>query len=107
MEEAQGFLAGVALLLASILFVHGWRVDEDRRLARVELRVDPATAPAAVLLALPGLGPARVQAIQESALERPFNSLEDFDRRDKGIGPVTSAGLQPFLRFDGLSLTPR
>ena len=66
----------------------------------VDLRVDPSTCPADVLLALPGLGPARVGAIEAARRRGPFRAAGDFDRRVKGIGPATMAGLAPYLRFD-------
>ena len=65
----------------------------------VRLRVDPNLAPRRVLLALPGLGPARVAAIESARAASPFRSLADLDRRVKGIGPATAASLEPHLRF--------
>ena len=52
-----------------------------------------------VLEALPGLGPALAGRIDEARANRPFRSLDDFDRRVKGIGPSKAAALRPFLRF--------
>ena len=66
----------------------------------VVLRVDPNTAPAEVLEALPSLGPARVRAILAAREEAPFTSLVDLDVRVKGIGPAIAADLAPHLRFD-------
>lgn len=65
----------------------------------VRLRVDPNLGPRGVLLALPGLGPARVAAIEAARSSSPFRSLGDLDRRVKGIGPLTAALLEPHLRF--------
>ncbi len=66
----------------------------------VVLQADPNTAPADVLLALPGLGPSRVSAIISARETAPFRSADDLDRRVKGIGPTTMSGLVPYLRFD-------
>ena len=60
------------------------------------LTVDANAAPVAVLEALPGLGPALAGRIVAA---RPFRSLDDLDRRVKGIGPARVAGLRPFLQF--------
>jgi hypothetical protein len=65
--------------------------------AGLVLRVDPNTAPAAVLETLPRIGPAMARRIIAA---RPFTSLDDLDRRVYGIGPVTRAALAPYLRFD-------
>ncbi len=67
------------------------------------LRVNPSTAPAAVLEALPRIGPVLAARIVE---ERPFVNLDDLDNRVRGIGPVTREGLRPYLRFDGPSAPP-
>ena len=63
-----------------------------------DLKVDANTAPAPVLEALPGLGPALVERIDEARSSRPLRSLADLDRRVKGIGPSKAAALRPFLR---------
>ena len=61
----------------------------------VEVNIDPPE----VLVALPRIGPALVARIVEARQERPFRSLEDFDVRVRGVGPVTAKALRPFLRF--------
>ncbi len=68
-----------------------------------DLVVEANTAPLGVLAALPNLGPSRVEAIAKAREARPFRSLDDLDRRVKGIGPATASGLRPFLRFDAPS----
>jgi competence protein ComEA len=57
-------------------------------------------APARVLLALPNLGPTRVERIVEARRDRPFDSIDDLAQRVKGVGPTTAEGLVPCLRFD-------
>lgn len=64
------------------------------------LVVDPNTAPAAVLVALPRLGPALVSRIVEARNAEPFYTLEDLDRRVPGIGPSTMTALRPFLHIE-------
>jgi competence protein ComEA len=62
------------------------------------LVVDLNAAPAALFSALPGIGPKLAARIVEARRERPFDSLDDLDRRIKGIGPATMARLAPHLR---------
>jgi DNA uptake protein ComE-like DNA-binding protein len=72
------------------------------------LVVDPNTAPAGVLGALPKLGPSLIGRIVTARDEAPFRSLDDFDERVRGIGPATLASLRPFLRIapPGTGATP-
>ncbi|MEO6811742.1 MAG: helix-hairpin-helix domain-containing protein [Isosphaeraceae bacterium] len=65
---------------------------------RVELVVDPNTAPPEVLAALPRLGPTLVGRIEEARSIAPFASLDDLDDRVQGIGPATIPILRPHLR---------
>ena len=62
--------------------------------------VDPNTAPPEVLGALPRIGPALGRAIVAERRTAPFRSLDDLDRRVRGIGPATVAALRPYLRFE-------
>jgi DNA uptake protein ComE-like DNA-binding protein len=64
------------------------------------LRVDVNIAPPGVLEALPRIGPALAGRIVEAREETLFVSADDLDRRVRGIGPATIAGLRPYLRFD-------
>ena len=63
------------------------------------LVVDPNTARPDVLDALPRLGPVLVGRIVAARVERPFQSLDDFDQRVKGIGPATIRKLRPHLKI--------
>jgi competence protein ComEA len=65
------------------------------------LVVDPNTAPAGVLLALPRVGPVLAGRIVAARRERPFRSLDEVDARVRGIGPVIASALRPHLRFPG------
>ncbi len=64
------------------------------------LRIDPNTAPAAILTSLPRLGPTRISALLAAHHQRPFASADDLERRVKGIGPATISAMRPYLRFD-------
>jgi len=56
-------------------------------------RVDLNSATAEQLVELPGVGPAKAQAIIEERGKAPFASLEDLERV-KGIGPASIAELR-------------
>ena len=96
---ARGLLILSAMILASAL---AWasRVEPSGEVELPSLVVDPNTAPTPVLMALPTIGPAMAGLIVEAREVSPFRSIEDFDRRVKGIGPARVAALRPFLRFD-------
>ncbi len=63
----------------------------------ITLRIDPNTAPLAVLETLPRIGPAMAGRIVEA---RPFADLDDLDRRVRGIGPATREAIRPYLHFE-------
>lgn len=90
-------LAAAALALAAGLARESG--PEARPQGPPRLVVDPNTAPAAVLAALPSLGPKRVGAIVAAREAAPFRSLDDLDRRVKGIGPATLAAIRPHLEI--------
>ena len=61
--------------------------------------LDPNTADAAALEALPGIGPARAQAIVAQRCARRFASARELERVP-GIGPASRARLAPWLAID-------
>ena len=63
------------------------------------LVIDPNTAPASVLEALPHVGPSLVQKLIEQREVRPFVSTDDLRRRVRGLGPATMARLAPYLKI--------
>ena len=62
------------------------------------LGIDPNTADAAALEALPGVGPARAEAIVAGRADGAYRSLADLGRIH-GIGPVTLRRAAPWLAF--------
>ena len=63
------------------------------------LVLDPNTAEPELLTALPGLGPGLVRNWIAARNERPFRSLDDIERRVRGIGPATLARIAPYLEI--------
>ena len=66
------------------------------------LGIDPNLADAAALEALPGVGPARAEAIVAGRAQGAYRTLADL-RRVHGIGPVTLRRAAPWLAFPGAS----
>jgi competence protein ComEA len=62
------------------------------------LGLDPNTADASALEALPGVGPARAEAIVADRTRGAYRSLADLGRVH-GIGPVTLRRAAPWLVF--------
>jgi len=62
------------------------------------LRIDPNTAPQAVIEALPHVGPAVAGRWIEEREKKRFESLEDLRTRVKGIGPSLWRLISPNLR---------
>jgi competence protein ComEA len=63
------------------------------------LVIDPNTAPASVLEALPHVGPSLVKQLIEQRQRLPFESIEEMRQRVRGLGPVMMARLAPHLRI--------
>ena len=72
----------------------------------LESRINPNNASAAGLMLLPGVGPARAQAIisyreqfrQSGPGDLAFRDCNDLDNV-KGIGPATARGMCKYLKF--------
>jgi len=88
--------SGVALRVASESL--GMSSHRTCRVVPV-LVIDPNTAPASVLEALPHVGPSLVKQLIEQRERHPFESIEDMRRRVRGLGPVMMARLAPHLRI--------
>ncbi len=69
--------------------------------------LDPNTADAEALTVLPGVGNVRAEQIVRARQDRRFERVEDL-LQVPGIGPVTLAGLRPWLELPegDLSTTP-
>lgn len=59
--------------------------------------IDLNAASVVELQRLPNVGPVTAQAIVAAREAKPFQSLDDFDRRVKGIGAKTVDKLRPFV----------
>lgn len=91
----------LTLIAAAAAIGLGASARPQRTTSRVPpLVVDPNTAPAAVLVSLPRLGPALAGRIVEARNAEPFHTLDDLDRRVPGIGPSTMTALRPFLHIE-------
>ena len=98
----SGPARGMLILLGALMGVPLAWASRDAPTGPVPpptLRVDANSAPPAVLGALPGIGPVLAGRIVEARAASPFGSLDDLDRRVKGIGPAKAGALRPFLRF--------
>ncbi len=99
-------LIALAIALGSTL---AW-ASSDPALPRSQplpsMLVDANSVPAEVLGALPGLGPALSRRIVETREQSPFRSLDDLERRVKGIGPAKALAIRPHLSF-GPSSVPQ
>lgn len=92
-------LAGLGFLLCL------WLVSIKSRpvsppLTNLTLVVDLNSAPATTLLALPRIGKALAGRIVAERERAPFVSIDDFDTRVRGIGPVAMITLRRHLRID-------
>ena len=109
---ALSLLVLLILVYALIRFqIHPSRIStpqptEGVRAGELEDKLDPNTASAADLAALPNVGPAMARRIVEEREEfekahpgeRAFKKLEDL-QRVKGIGAATLENLRPYLEF--------
>ena len=113
-QRIMGWSRSSRALLVSVCLVGSLLLGRTQRRAEsgnprdVRLVVDPNNAPPGVLMALPRLGPALVGRIVVQRDIEPFDSVEDLDRRVKGIGPATIKSVRPYLKVETRSLkTPK
>jgi competence protein ComEA len=99
---ARGVL-GAAVIFAAMGMATASRFDRSSpggvTIVAPDLVVDPNTAPARVLTALPHIGPALVRELVSARDDRPFGSAADAQNRVRGLGPATLAQLAPYLSF--------
>ena len=101
-RAARSLVIGSALVMSIWMAARSWTPVEPE-MPLPTLVVDANTVPLEVLIALPGLGPALGGRIVGA---RPFSSIDDLDRRVRGIGPATVAKIQPYLRFKSSPVSP-
>lgn len=105
-DGSRTLLAVVAIAMAIGLLASAGRRDRTRErrpgapFQAAALKLDPNTASAEALAALPRIGPTLARRIVEAQAAGPFRSPEDLRARVRGIGPVTLARIEPYLRFD-------
>ena len=94
-------LAGLVIVAGLGLEIAGQGVCSKREsmAGPPELVLDANTAPVRALVALPHVGPALAKRLVEARAGRPFSSLDDLRERVRGVGPVTLARLEPYLRI--------
>ena len=107
MNRIQLFAFIIASCMA-VVFCLCFTIGSDSGAAPIELesRINPNNASAAGLMMLPGVGPARAQAIityreqfrQNSPGDLAFRNCNDLDNV-KGIGPVTISNMCEHLKF--------
>jgi competence protein ComEA len=99
-DSVRALLAALAALSAGALWLASGSRPQHPTHPAPQLVVDPNTAPAEVLSALPRLGPTLANRIVEARRAAPFATLDDLDARVRGIGPVTMEALGPHLRIE-------
>jgi competence protein ComEA len=101
----------VAFVIASCMavvlgFCFTFISDSGGAAIELESKLNPNDAPEAALMMLPGVGPARAQAIisyreqfrQNGSGDLPFQNCGDLDNV-KGIGPATVSNMCEHLKF--------
>jgi competence protein ComEA len=109
-EGARVLLAVLAIVAATGLALgrRGLTRGTEPVVLTAELKLDPNTATPQALAALPHIGPTLARRIAEAQADGPFRSPQDLRARVRGIGPVTLAQIEPYLRFDaGPQVEPR
>ena len=108
-EGARALLAVLAILGALGLLVGGRGSPRGAGpdVTAAELLLDPNTATAEALEALPQIGPTLARRIVEAKAAGPFLSANDLRARVRGIGPATLARIEPYLQFEKNPEIPR
>jgi competence ComEA-like helix-hairpin-helix protein len=98
--------AGTAVVFCLYFALLGFAAGSAAGTPELEHRINPNDAPSASLVRLPGVGPAKAQAIVTYRQQFNRNDKGNFAFRDcddlrnvKGIGPVTAQGMCEWLRF--------
>lgn len=85
-----------ALLVAAVMCLGLNAFAEDIKTQNAPKQIDINTAPVSELEELPGIGPAKAEAIVAHRTRRPFKKPEDI-MRVKGIGRKTFKKLKAYL----------
>ena len=97
-QSRHGALVGLMAIVAAGMLLKSTRHPADQPF-NYSLTINPNTANAGLLEALPRIGPTTAGRIIEEREIRPFRDLDDLDTRVKGVGPATRASIEPFLVF--------
>ena len=109
-SQTRSFLLAflIAAVLACLLAVISLPKPQGKALALAD-KINPNTAPLPSLIRLPGIGPARAEAIiglRDATLTEdgtyPFSSPNDL-RGVRGIGPKTATRIEGQVTFKGAS----
>ena len=109
-SQTRSFLAAflMAAVLACLFAVMSLPGPQGKALALSD-KINPNTAPLSSLIRLPGIGPARAEAIiglRDTALTEegvyPFSSPDDL-KVVHGIGPKTASRIEGEVTFEGAS----
>ena len=100
--------AGAAVVFCLCFALHGVAADSSLQTIVLEQKINPNDAAPASLVRLPGVGPARAQAIVSYREEYKRSGSGDlafrncFDLQNvKGIGPGVADDMCRYLEFDG------
>jgi DNA uptake protein ComE-like DNA-binding protein len=104
--ERAWLTVAAAVLALGLLAASRPAAPADPPAPAPDLVVDPNTAPPEVLGALPKVGPVLLHHLRAARAERPFDSLDDLDRRVRRVGPATLAALRPHLRIEPIPTPP-
>jgi competence ComEA-like helix-hairpin-helix protein len=99
-------IASCLAVVFCLCFMGSVDADSGAGIIELESRINPNNAPAAGLMMLPGVGPAKAQAIisyreqfrRDGRGDLAFQDCIDLDNV-KGIGPVTVSNMCEHLKF--------
>lgn len=109
--QAFAFVVSVgAAFVFSCIFVSnliGYESADTGNEIRLDNRINPNTAPVASMARLPGIGPAKAEAIViyrqnfrgRNGENQPFENMDDLQKVN-GIGPKTVQNISEWLKFE-------
>ncbi len=99
-------IAVIALVVAGVIAGGAGQGERSTPVEPVRLVLDANGASVELLASLPRVGPGLAKSIVAERTRGPYRSIRDLDRRVRGIGPVTRAGIAPHLRFPDAAPAP-